>query len=92
MNIKLKFTAQIKDTVGNGTDSIDLEDGSKLQDLISNLVKKYGKGFESILFNEKGSYRHSNLIVINQTQESFEDNIELVDGMEVALMSPISGG
>lgn len=92
MTIKVKFTAQIKDVVGNSTDSINLEDGSKLQDLLRNLVNKYGNGFESILFDEDGSYRHSNLIVVNQAQENFDDNIVLIDGMEITLMSPISGG
>jgi len=92
MEIQLKFTAQIKNVVGNSTDSIGIQDGAKLQDLLRSLVLRYGKDFESILFDDRGSYRHSNLIVINQTLERFEDNVVLVNGMEVTLMAPISGG
>lgn len=92
MIIKLKFTAQIKDVIGSNTDTITIEDGTKLKDLLKTLVDKYGNDFKSILFDESGLYRHSNLIVVNQTQENYEDNLALVDGMEITLMSPISGG
>ena len=92
MNIKLRFTAQIKDVVGNGVDTIVVNDGVKLQDLLNKLVGKYGEKFESILFDENGAYRHSNLIVVNQSQVNYEDNITLTDGIEITLMSPISGG
>ncbi|MDO5977413.1 MoaD/ThiS family protein [Flavivirga spongiicola] len=92
MNIKLRFTAQIKDVVGNGADTIVVNDGAKLQDLLKKIAGKYGEKFESILFDENNGYRHSNLIVINQSQISYEDNVTLTEGDEVTLMSPISGG
>ena len=92
MNIKLKFTAQIKDVVGTNADAISLEDGSNLQDLLNALVNKYGNNFKSILFDDDGLYRHSNLIVVNQSQVDYDDNITLIEGVEVTLMSPISGG
>ena len=92
MNIKLRFTAQLKDVVGKGTDTVYVKDNVKLHDLLKNLTEKYGTNFGNILFDKNGVYRHSNLIVINQTQENYVDNIVLVDGMEVTLMSPISGG
>lgn len=92
MNIKLKFTAQIKDVVGSNSDTITIEGGNKLQDLLSALVNKYGIDFKSILFDDNGLYRHSNLIVVNQSQVNYDDNITLTDGVEVTLMSPISGG
>ena len=92
MIIKLKFTAQIKDVVGSNTDTITIENGTKLQGLLKALVDKYGNNFKSILFDENDVYRHSNLIVVNQNQENYEDNLALVDGMEITLMSPISGG
>ena len=92
MTIKLKFTAQIKDVVGTNADTIHVEDDYKLQELLNALVHKYGTDFKSILFDEAGLYRHSNLIVVNQSQVNYDDNITLTDGVEVTLMSPISGG
>ena len=92
ITIKLRFTAQLKDRVGKGSDTVSVEESTTLHDLLKHLVEKYGADFGTILFDENGVYRHSNLIVINQNQENYEDNITLVDGMEVTLMSPISGG
>ncbi len=92
MNIKLRFTAQLKDVVGKGIDTVSVNENDRLHDLLKSLVEKYGVIFGNILFDESGEYRHSNLIVINNTQENYEDNIALVEGMEVTLMSPISGG
>ncbi len=92
MNIKLKFTAQIKDILGRNSDTIEVENGIKLKDLISKLVTRYGKVFESILFDDNGLYRHSNLIIVNQSQVNYDENVTLSDGVEVTLMSPISGG
>lgn len=92
MEIKLKFTAQIKDIVGTNADTISVEEGTKLQDVLSALVDKYGNDFKSILFDENGLYRHSNLIVVNQSQVNYDDNVTLTDGVEITLMSPISGG
>ena len=92
MKIKLKFTAQIKDVVGANSDTVNLEDGCKLQGLLDVLVDKYGTDFKSILFDDDGLYRHSNLIVVNQSQVGYDENIELTDGVKVTLMSPISGG
>lgn len=92
MEIKLKFTAQIKDVVGSNADTISVEEGTKLQDVLSALVDKYGNDFKSILFDENSLYRHSNLIVVNQSQVNYDDNVTLTDGVEITLMSPISGG
>lgn len=92
MEIKLKFTAQIKDIVGTNADTISVEEGTKLQDVLSALVDKYGNDFKSILFDENSLYRHSNLIVVNQSQVNYDDNVTLTDGVEITLMSPISGG
>lgn len=92
MNIKLKFTAQIKDVLGRSNDIIEVDDNTNLQDLLDRLVAKYGKGFESILFDDDGLYRHSNLIIVNQSQVDYDENIVLTNGMEITLMSPISGG
>ncbi|MBJ6368957.1 MoaD/ThiS family protein [Snuella sedimenti] len=92
MDITLKFTAQIKDVVGKASDTVTANDGTNLQQLLTNLGGIYGERFKAILFDEKGAYRHSNLIVINQSQVNYEDNVTLADGMEITLMSPISGG
>jgi molybdopterin converting factor small subunit len=92
ITIKLRFTAQLKDIVGKGMDTVSVNEKEKLQDVLKNLVNNYGADFGNILFDENGAYRHSNLIVINQNQVDYKENISITDGMEITLMSPISGG
>jgi MoaD family protein len=92
MIIKLRFTAQIKEVTGVGTDQIELNENEKLHDLIKKLVDRYGHKFENILFNDAQVYRNSNLIVVNQSQVNYEENTTLTEGVQVTLMSPISGG
>ncbi|GAA3554917.1 MoaD/ThiS family protein [Snuella lapsa] len=92
MDITLKFTAQIKDVVGKASDTVTVSNGTNLQELLTNLGMTYGDRFKTILFDEQGAYRHSNLIVIDQSQVNYDDDVTLADGMEITLMSPISGG
>jgi len=92
MEIKIKFTAQLKDIVGQGVDKITLEENEKIQSVLLRLSDRYGEKFKSILFDASGLYRNSILLVLNQYQINYEDNVVLNDGDEIAIMSPISGG
>lgn len=92
MKIKLRYTAQLKDVAKVGADELELKENEGIQSLLDVLVAKYDKAFGAILFDKVGTYRNSNLIVINQSQVSYEDNTTLKDGDQVTIMSPISGG
>jgi len=92
MIIKLRFTAQLKDAAGVGSDQIELLKNEKIQSFLKRTVDKYGSTYGNILFDEKGMYRHSNLIVVNQVQENYEENTLLNDGDELMLLSPVAGG
>lgn len=92
MKIKLRYTAQLKDVAKVGTDEMELKENDGIQTLLGELVEKYDKEFGAILFDAKGNYRNSNLIVINQSQVNYAENSLLKDGDKVTIMSPISGG
>lgn len=92
MKIKLRYTAQLKDVAKVGTDEVELKENDGIQTLLDRLVEKYDKAFGAILFDNKGNYRNSNLIVINQSQVNYAENSLLKNGDKVTIMSPISGG
>ena len=92
MNIKLRFTAQIKDAAGLGSDRITLNENEKLQSLLRRLGERYGEKFRKILYDDKGQYHSSNLIVVNEEQIEYYENVSLKDGDELILLSPVSGG
>jgi MoaD family protein len=92
MIIKLRFTAQIKDAAGTGSDRIDLFENEKLQSLLRRLSERYGEKFRNILYDDKGRYHKTNLIVVNEEQVEYDENISLNNGDELILLSPVSGG
>ncbi len=92
MKLKLRFTAQLKDLAGLGTDEITLNENEKLQSSLKIIAERYGEQFTHVLFDENGNYRNSNLIIINQDQVNYDENSALNDGDELTLMSPIAGG
>ena len=92
MIIKLRFTAQIKDAAGLGSDNIALFENEKLQSLLRRLTERYDDKFRKILYDDKGRYHSSNLIVVNEEQIEYNENISLNDGDELILLSPVSGG
>ena len=92
MNVKLRYTAQLKDKAGLETENIELKPNENLHDLLKKLASRYGEEFGNILFDENGTYRNSNLIAIYLFQVSYEENNELKDGDEITLISPVSGG
>ena len=92
MTIKLRFTAQIKDAAGIGSDSIILFENEKLQSLLRRLPERYGEEFRKILYDDKGRYHSSNLIVLNEEQVEYDENKSLNNGDELIILSPVSGG
>ena len=90
--IKLKFTAQLKEKAGVAIDQIEIAEGEKLQSILKKLADRYGKDFATILFDDNGAFRNSNLIAINEYQENYKENPTLKNGDELILMSPIAGG
>jgi len=92
MTIKLRFTAQIKDAAGVGIDILELPKNENLQSILKRLTERYGENFRRILYDDKGIYNNSNLIVVNQVQVYYNENDILNDGDELTLLSPVSGG
>ena len=92
MEIKLKFTAQLKDVSGVEQSSFTIDGTENFKEVIQNIATHYGGAFYKSLFTNDGNYRYSNLIVLNDYQVNYTDQIQLVEGDQITLMSPISGG
>ncbi len=92
MNIKVKFTAQIKKEAGISSEFLEIEQGTTLQKCLSDLAERHSEGFKQILFKEDGEYRNSVLLAINNQQVKYSDNKVLNTGDELMIMSPIAGG
>jgi molybdopterin synthase catalytic subunit/molybdopterin converting factor small subunit len=81
MRVRVVYLGILKDFAGKSTESVELADGARVSDLWLQLVTMYPKfkGFAS-----------SVAVAVNQ--EYAPPATQLSDGVEVALLPPVSGG
>jgi len=57
MNIKIKYVAPINNVVGKSEESFEVESGTKISDLIKQIISRYGERFRNFLTGpEKGKF------------------------------------
>src|SRR5262245_8229826 len=81
MHVKLLLFASLKDIVGERQLHIEVPEGSRVADLLTQLESRYPRMKE---------YRPVLLTAVNEEYVSRETNIN--DGDEVAIFPPVSGG
>ena len=81
MKILVLFFASCSDIVGQREQTIEIQDGSRLDDLMDAVIREHPR-LEPI--------RSSAMVSVNQ--EYAEGTTALADGDEVALIPPVSGG
>jgi MoaD family protein len=92
MKIKIKYTAQLKKTIGTGEEIVEVDEGILLKDLMNGLFQKKREAFTNIVFNSEGDFLDAALIILNGQQIRFDHAEALADRDEVVIMSPIAGG
>lgn len=81
MKIKVLLFAHLKEIAGSGEVPLDLTDGSKGADVLRKLEEEYP---------EVGL--HKKYLKLSMNGEYITPDDELVDGAEVAVFPPVSGG
>ncbi len=81
MRVRVVYLGILKDFAGKSTEPVEVKDGARVSDLWSELVAKYPKF---------ASFANSAAVAINQ--EYAPPSTALIDGAEVALLPPVSGG
>jgi molybdopterin synthase catalytic subunit len=81
MRIRVVYLGILKDLAGKGTESVEVADGARVSDLWLQLVTMYPKF--------KG-FANSAAVAVNQ--EYAPPATKLIEGAEVALLPPVSGG
>ena len=81
MTVKVLLFAAAREIVGENEIQIQLEDGSRVSDLRTNLQESY-PAMKELLFSSNWSV----------DQSYVTDDHELTDGSEVGLIVPVSGG
>lgn len=81
MHVRVLFFGMLKDLVGKSEDSIDLQDGASVRDLLAQYGSKFPRFKQSL---------DSLAVAVNQKYASPDTRLEPSD--EIALLPPVSGG
>lgn len=81
MRLKVLFFGQLKDIAGRSEDSVELPEGSRVEDVFSHYASAYPR-----LQELAGS------IVVARNQQFSSGSQPVADGDEIAFLPPVSGG
>ena len=93
MNVMVRFYGMAYDEVGTRELSMDLAEGSIVDDLLSIIVEKY-PDLNNLVYDKEGVFREYLEVAVNKTDIIGLDGLEtaLSDGDTVLIMPPIGGG
>ena len=92
MKVKIKYTAQLKKSLGKGEEVIEINEGISVKELLKELFQENKEAFLNIVFNAEGDFTDSVLLILNGQQIDFEHPERIKENDEVLIMSPIAGG
>ena len=95
IQVTVKYFAYLRGLVRDKREeTVNLEDGARLIDLLNTLIKKYGKKFQENIIkkNEKEVSLSDNIIVLISGKSVNDLNTLLKDGDIIALMPFLGGG
>ena len=83
MNVTLKYFASIRETIGQGSESVSTQ-AATLKDLRDELIARGGAYAEVLA--------HGRAVRMALNQDLCEDTAMLSEGCEVAFFPPVTGG
>lgn len=92
MKVKIKYTAQLKKAVGIGEETIEVNEGTLIRELLNVLFQQKREAFENIVFNAEGVFLDAVLLILNGQQIAYDYPEVLIEKDEITIMSPIAGG
>ncbi|MCS4541714.1 MAG: MoaD family protein [Euryarchaeota archaeon] len=95
MKVKVELFANLREIVGKKEVEEEIHEGSTVFGLVKHMAKKYGKEFESFIFDENGEIQAFITILAGEkelTKVTSGFNVELKEGERVAILLPFFGG
>ncbi len=92
MNIRMEYSALPRSRAGCASETVDIEDGAGLPELLEAVALRHGEAMRQLLFSEDGRLSRTILCFVDNEQADWAQPPSLGDGACVMLMSPISGG
>ncbi len=92
MQIQVQYSALIRKLADCGKETVEVDDGTSAQALITRLANERGDALARYLLGDDGRLQPAVLAFVNDTQVRWDDERSLRDGDVLVFMSAIAGG
>ncbi len=95
MNVSVRYLVNFSVVTGKKNEDILLQEGATLQDLIDQLIEKYGSTLKKEIFSQKGEIKPHILILINgRSLDQYKERLHtpLANGDSLIFTFPVTGG
>jgi molybdopterin synthase sulfur carrier subunit len=94
MKVHVKYYAMVRNATGKKEETIELDNGSKVRDLLNIIVNRYGEALRRYLYSGEAQRIDYLMITVNDvnTMSLNKHDTILHDGDTVMLLPPIGGG
>lgn len=92
MKITVEYEAQAKRAAGVGSETVDVEVGTTVADVLKQLASAHGDPLKSILLDNAGALQPTLLLFVSDEQIDRDGSTQLSEGDSLTVMTPISGG
>jgi molybdopterin converting factor small subunit len=92
MKVTVEYAAQVKQAAGVGTETVELDDGCSVQELVSRVAELHGDPLRRVILDADGKLHPSILLFVGDDQVRADSPVKLHESDVVTLLSPVSGG
>ena len=92
MKIKVSYLDRLRRLTKKNVETIELLEGSNVDDLLKVLLKKYGREFKNYVYDEGGAVKPYIQFFINGRSVVRDTETELKDTDELAIVFATGGG
>lgn len=95
MKVKIKFFAALREITGLKEDEVEMDEGSTIENLLTNLIQKFGSQFKNYVLDEKSGEPRGHLqFLLDGKNITSQEGLKtaLKDGAQFAIIPPVGGG
>lgn len=92
MQVTIEYAAQVKQAAGVGSETVSVDEGCSVQELIRRTAEAHGEEFRRLVLDGDGRLHPSILLFVGDDQVRWETPVALKEADVVTLLSPVSGG
>lgn len=92
MKINFQYTSQIAMLANRDRETLDFLNSVTIKEAIAKLLQNKSEDFKNMLFTKSDQLLPAILLIKNGNQIDYTENETLMDGDEILIFSPMSGG